>query len=194
MPIPDFQTLMLPVLRSAKDGEVRISDVVDRLADQFALSPDDRSKLLPSGRQTTFANRVHWARTHLVKAGLLTATRRAYFTITDRGRAILQSPPSRIDIAFLNQFPEFVEFRRVDADPRDDDKSPSVVGAEQDLTPDEVMRAASNQMEAALASDLLDRVRSSPPALASRVAMRSWIRRAPCSSRSGVICHLPGVF
>ena len=59
MAIPDFQTLMLPVLRAAADGEVRITDIVDRLADEFALSPDDRSHLLPSGRQTTFANRVH---------------------------------------------------------------------------------------------------------------------------------------
>ncbi len=175
MSIPDFQTLMLPVLRLAKDGEVRISDVVDRLADEFALSPEDRSKLLPSGRQTTFANRVHWARTHLVKAGLLTATRRAYFTITDRGKAVLTSPPGRIDISFLNQFPEFVEFRRVGADQKDDERNPSMVGGEQSLTPDEVMRAASHQLEAALAGDLLDRVRSAPPAFFEKLVIRLLI-------------------
>ena len=175
MAIPDFQTLMLPVLRLAKDGEVRISDVVEKLAAEFGLSIDERSQLLPSGRQTTFANRVHWARTHLVKAGLLTATRRAYFAITERGRAVLRSPPSRIDIAFLNQFPEFVEFRRVDTDQRDDDKSPSTTVVEQNLTPDEIMRAASHQMDTALASDLLDRVRSAPPAFFEKLVIRLLI-------------------
>ncbi|MBR9973934.1 winged helix-turn-helix domain-containing protein, partial [Magnetospirillum sulfuroxidans] len=61
MAIPDFQTLMLPVLKVAAEGEQRISDVVTRLADDFGLSSEERSHLLPSGRQTTFANRVHWA-------------------------------------------------------------------------------------------------------------------------------------
>jgi restriction system protein len=71
MAIPDFQSLMLPVLRIAAEGEVRISDVVARLASEFSLSPDELSKLLPSGRQTTFANRVHWAKSYLGKAGLV---------------------------------------------------------------------------------------------------------------------------
>lgn len=101
MPIPDFQTLMLPVLRASAQGEVRIGDVVERLADEFALTPDERAHLLPSGRQTTFANRVHWSKSYLGKAGLISLSGRARFTITARGHEVLASPPKRIDIKFL---------------------------------------------------------------------------------------------
>jgi restriction system protein len=71
MAIPDFQTLMLPVLRTAETGEVKISDVVELLANDFQLTEEERSELLPSGKQTTFANRVHWAKSYLGKAGLV---------------------------------------------------------------------------------------------------------------------------
>src|SRR5215211_4887978 len=111
MAIPDFQTLMLPVLREASTGEVRISEVVERLANEFNLSPEQRSHLLPSGRQTTFANRVHWAKSYLGKAGLIELTRRAYFRITDRGRDVLANPPEKIDIKYLSQFEGFQAFR-----------------------------------------------------------------------------------
>jgi restriction system protein len=91
--IPDFQTLMLPVLRVAAEGEIRINDAVGRLIEEFKLSPEEQSQLLPSGRQTTFANRVHWAKSYLGKAGLVELTRRAHFRITDRGLQVLASPP-----------------------------------------------------------------------------------------------------
>ena len=84
MAIPDFQTLMLPVLRTAEAGEVKISDVVELLANEFQLTEEERSELLPSGKQTTFANRVHWAKSYLGKAGLVELTKRAHFCISDR--------------------------------------------------------------------------------------------------------------
>ena len=107
MNIPDFQTLMLPVLRSAAKDEVKISEVVEQLATDFKLSSEERAQLLPSGRQTTFANRVHWAKSYLGKAGLVELTKRAHFRITDRGREVLTAPPERIDIKFLDRFPGF---------------------------------------------------------------------------------------
>jgi restriction system protein len=79
MSIPDFQTLMLPVLRIAAEREMRISDVVERLAAEFPMSAEERSQLLPSGKQTTFANRVNWAKSYLGKAGLVELTKRAHF-------------------------------------------------------------------------------------------------------------------
>ena len=103
MSIPDFQTLMLPVLRIAAEGEVRISDVVEKLAGDFALSDDERSHLLPSGRQTTFSNRVHWAKSYLGKAGLVELTKRAHFRITEDGRTVLAAPPERIDAIVARQ-------------------------------------------------------------------------------------------
>jgi len=112
MAIPDYETLMLPVLRLAGDGqEHRISEVVDQLARDFQLTEEERQQLLPSGKQTTFANRVHWAKSYLGQAGLLEATKRAHFRITDRGRKVLAEGPSRIDNKYLSQFAEFIKFR-----------------------------------------------------------------------------------
>ena len=91
MPIPDYQSLMLPVLLASSNGEARIGAVVEELADQLGLSPEERSELLPSGKQTVFSNRVHWAKTYLAQAGLIENTRRGHFAITLRGRQTLAS-------------------------------------------------------------------------------------------------------
>src|SRR6266851_5901474 len=112
MAIPDYQTLMLPVLKVAGDGqEHRIGDVVNQLARDFGLTEQERQQILPSGRQATFANRVGWAKTYLVQAGLLEATKRAHFKITDRGEKCLAEGPRRIDVEYLSQFAEFVHFK-----------------------------------------------------------------------------------
>ncbi len=175
MTIPDFQTVMLPVLRAAAVGEVRITDIVERLADEFGLSPEERAHLLPSGRQTTFANRVHWAKSYLGKAGLVELTRRAHFRITDRGREVLAAPPERIDIKFLNRFPDFQRFREAEAEAASEAgtaQAPSASQGDTVLTPDEVMRGAHRQLEAALADDLLQRIRAGSPAFFESVVVR----------------------
>jgi restriction system protein len=111
MTIPDYQSLMSPVLVASSKGEVRISAVVEELANQLGLSPEERSELLPSGKQTVFSNRVHWAKTYLAQAGLIENTRRGHFEITLRGQQVLASQPSRIDNAFLSRFEEFQQFK-----------------------------------------------------------------------------------
>lgn len=173
MAIPDFQTLMLPVLRRATDGEVKISDVVDLLADELALSPEERSQLLPSGRQTTFANRVNWAKSYLGKAGLIELTRRAHFRITERGREVLAENPPKVDIRLLDRFPEFKAFREAQrastTEAEDATSAPETISS---LTPDEVMRSAARQLDDALAEDLLARIRASSPAFFERLVVR----------------------
>jgi restriction system protein len=164
MTIPDFQSLMLPVLVAASNGEVRIGDVVNLLAEEFALTVEERAQLLPSGGQTLFANRVHWAKTYLSKAGLVEITRRGYFRITDRGKTILQSNPSRIDNSFLAQFQEFNKFVKGTQSEGDGLQAVAPTPIDpQARTPDETMREAHREIEASLAQDLLDRVRSAPP-------------------------------
>jgi len=101
MSIPDFQTLMLPVLKLSAEKEWRISDAVERLAGDYSLSQEERTALPPSGRQTTFANRVAWAKSYLVKAGLVKPTKRAHFCILEQGRGVLAAPPDRITIQYL---------------------------------------------------------------------------------------------
>ena len=112
MAIPDFQTIMLPVLRLAADGaEHTLAACRDTLADEFGLSAEERAQLLPSGRQATFSNRVAWSSSYLRAASLLESTGRGRFRITERGRSVITQKPTRIDIAYLMQFPEFKTFR-----------------------------------------------------------------------------------
>jgi restriction system protein len=163
MAIPDYQSLMLPVLSAASKGEARIGDVVDRLANDLALTDEERAQLLPSGRQALFANRVHWAKTYLNKAGLVEITRRGHFKITDRGRSALQSKLTRIDNRFLNQFEEFQAFVKGSQQDGEEALSPAFASIDsRTKTPDEIMREAHRQIDAALAQDLLDRVRKAP--------------------------------
>src|SRR5919106_882926 len=113
MAVPDFQTLMLPLLELAGDGQQHTSaEAVESLAQRFQLSSDDRGQLLQNG-QPRFNNRVGWTTTYLKKAGLLQAVGPGRFQLTDRGRDVLASPPSAIDVAFLeSRFPEMSEFRK----------------------------------------------------------------------------------
>ncbi|SAL05145.1 Mrr restriction system protein [Caballeronia arationis] len=177
MAIPDFQTLMLPVLRTAEAGEVKISDVVELLANEFQLTEEERSELLPSGKQTTFANRVHWAKSYLGKAALVDLTKRAHFCISNRGRKVLVNAPERIDIHFLEQFPEFVLFR--DASRRNDRPGDGPAAVEvvetTGMTPDEVIRKAHGQLEDELGQDLLSRVIAAPAEFFERLVVQLLI-------------------
>jgi restriction system protein len=164
---------MLPVLRIADADEVRISDVVEKLADEFALSSEDRSHLLPSGKQTTFANRVHWAKSYLGKAGLVELTKRAHFRITEQGRQVLAASPERIDIKYLNRFPSFLQFRETEGGSENSDTTPSpTADMLTNLTPDEVMRNAHRQLEVALADELIQHIQSNTPAFFESLVVR----------------------
>jgi restriction system protein len=152
---------MLPVLKEAAGGEVKIGDVVVVLAGRLKLTAEESAALLPSGRQTIFANRVHWAKTYLAKACLVEPTKRGYFRITARGEEVLKRNPAKIDISFLGQFPEFVLFRE-----RAEPSQEIPVGGNpqpiSEKTPDEIMRSAHAQIDLALAQEMLDRVRAAP--------------------------------
>src|SRR5947199_9068570 len=111
MPVPDFQSLMLPLLKITGDGnEHTTSEVVEILAQQFGLNEDDRDEMLPSGKQRKFDNRVNWTKTYLQKALLLSSTGRSLFRIIERGIKVLRDNPSFINVKLLNQFPEFFAF------------------------------------------------------------------------------------
>lgn len=157
MSVPDYQSLMLPLLKLASDGNEHIfREAVDALADQFKLSESERREMIPSGTQLLIANRVGWARTYMKKAGLLESKRRGYFHITDRGLSVLSKEPSKINNAFLRQFPEFVEWQK----PKE--KPPSTRTDDLDIpeTPEEQIGISFEQLKHNLANDLLETVRS----------------------------------
>jgi restriction system protein len=171
MAVPDYQSLMLPLLVMSAAGEIRIGDAVDRLAEQLHLTADERTQLLPSGKQTVFGNRVHWAKTYLSKAGLLASTRRGHFRITERGEQVVAAHPARIDNEYLNQFAEFRQFKERSAEATAQEGVHPVAPApvSHTETPDEIMRVAHRQVETSLGQDLLDRVRAAPPAFFERL-------------------------
>ncbi len=185
MPIPDYQSLMLPVLKASLHGEVRIGAVVETVADELKLTEDERAQLLPSGKQTVFSNRVHWAKSYLSKAQLVELTRRGHFIITPLGQSVLQQNPVGIDNRFLEQFEGFRQFRERSSE----DTTGAVVVLASDVedlkqTPDEIMRAAHQQIDSALGQDLLDRVRNSPPEFFERLIVNLLLSMGYGGSRT----------
>jgi restriction system protein len=185
MAIPDFQTLMLPVLQAAVGMEVNIGELVEKLADEFKLTEEERRQLLPSGRQTTFANRTHWAKTYLGKAGLIELTRRGYFKITSRGKEVLAKKPKRIDMKFLSQYDEFKVFRSRDRgeEPSVDTVTAVVESATQ--TPDELIRGIHREIEQALKKELLDRILNAASSFFEKVVVELLLTMGYGGGREG---------
>ena len=157
MTVPDYQAIMLPLLQLAADHKEHvISEVIQLLADQFHLTPEDRKQLLPSGTQRAFENRVRWSRTYLAKSGLLESAGRGRFRITKRGLAVLASPPIAINIGFLKQFPEFVEFQSAS-------KKPASQPRAELQTPEELLEGSYQNLRLTLAQDLLERIKQCSP-------------------------------
>jgi len=174
MAIPDFQSIMLPLLELSGDGKVHyIHDTVDQLAAQFKLTGEERAKLLPSGQQPVFYNRVGWARTYLKKAGLLADPKRGYFQITERGREVLADDPSRIDMKFLRQFPEYLEFREaVRETTREDIEEEDI----EDLTPEEALENAYQRIRNDLSEELLSYVLNSTPGFFEKLVVELLVK------------------
>ena len=158
MPIPDFQTIMLPLLQHCNDGkEHTMSRTEDALAAHFNLTEIELEEMLSSGRQSRFSNRIAWAKQYLTKADLLRSPRRGVFEITELGKKVLSQKPSRIDINFLDQFPGFKEFRKSTAKPGESDAS---TDAQQVQSPREQLDEAYNSIRKSLQTDLLERLQS----------------------------------
>lgn len=166
MAIPDYQTLMLPVLRLAGEGEQRVADVVDLIADKLGLTSEERQKLLPSGQQRVLHNRIHWAKFYLTKAGFLSSPGRGRFAITEDGRSLLAKNLDRIDLPLLMRQPGFREFYRNEGNEASNAvESTSAIGspASSATTPEEQIEAAYQTLEVTLRADLLDRIAKNSP-------------------------------
>jgi restriction system protein len=183
MAIPDYQTLMLPVLRRLADqSEHHVSDLRDRLAKEFNLTEAERAQLLPSGGARLFDNRVGWATTYLKKAGLLDNPRRGVLRITTRGLQVLAENPRRVDIRYLDRFPEFQEFRQTKRETR-----PLKTTVETDVseidTPDELLEAAHQKLRDELAAELLDTIKRASPVFFERLVIDLLLKMGYGGSR-----------
>jgi restriction system protein len=168
MAIPDYQALMLPLLKRAANGETRVLDAEKQLGDEFGLTPEERSQLLPSGKQRVLHNRTHWAKFYLTKAGLVSVPKRGTFVATDEGKALIAKNPSQINVELLREYPSFEEFYTGEHAGGDQtvptaSVTPSIPAAVPQSTPEEEIEKASITIQAALRTDLLQRISQNSP-------------------------------
>lgn len=170
--IPDFQSIMLPLLLLIQDGkEHNFQEIIEQLAVHFNLTDTEKKELLKSGVQPVFDNRAGWAKTYLKKAGLLSSPRRGVITITPQGIDVLSKNPERIDNQFLKKFDSFVDFikpQKNDHFKDEEEKSPSI---DENATPEELLDKAYQSLQQALAFDLLNKVIEMPPSFFERLVV-----------------------
>jgi len=172
MGIPDYQTIMLPLLQLAGDGhDHRFRDAIEALASHFSLNDAERSELLPSGTAAVFDNRVGWARTYLKQAGLLEAPKRGIFRITAPGRALLAEQPSEINVEVLLRYQPFQAFRSRRRDKGEDGTAPAELPIADSETPEDTLAIAYQKLRRNLESDLLEQVKSASPAFFERLVI-----------------------
>jgi restriction system protein len=175
MAIPDYQSLMLPVLRLAAKGEQRVADVADRVADEFGLTVQERETLLPSGRQRVLNNRIHWAKYYMSKAGLISSPTRGWFVATEEGRKLLATNPDKINVPLLMKQPSFQEFYKKEREPAAGnvdvvlDTNATKSGSK---TPEEQIETAYQALRSALRADLLERIAQNTPSFFERVIVQ----------------------
>jgi restriction system protein len=163
--LPTYQQLMRAVLASAEQEPRKISDVVEEISDELKLTVEQREKLLPSGKQTVIANRVHWARSYLKQAGLVRNTQRGWFEITEAGRIALKDRDASIDTRYLEQFDEFQQFRqRSGKADEPTDQQEEEIAQDADETPDEQIEIALKRWNKTLSVSLLKATREASPA------------------------------
>ncbi|MGO8951643.1 MAG: restriction endonuclease [Ktedonobacterales bacterium] len=195
MAIPDYQTIMLPLLQYASDGEEHASrDPVNSLAVNFGLSEAEQRELVPSGKPM-FADRVAWALSYLRQAGVLQSMRRGFFRITERGMSVLAAHPERVDNRLLGQFPEFREFlarnrRPTLTSPAETERTGNGTATvlveeavQQRQTPSELLEDAFQTIRQDLAQDLLERIKSCSPAFFERLVVELLVKMGYGGSR-----------
>ena len=181
MAIPDYQTLMLPLLRYAGEKkELSNREAIEYLCNKYNLNDREIRELLPSGRQPTIDNRVGWARTYMKKAGLLESTRRGFFSITKRGEKVLKQNPSKIGVRFLSQYPEFREFRSVRRDITKKREESELVSSE---TPEETLESAYQKLRVDLASEIIQIVSKCSPSFFEKLVVEVLVKMGYGGSR-----------
>ncbi len=185
MAIPDYQTIMLPLLKLvASRGTMSSNEMSSEISDQFGLSSTERAELLPSGKQEIIANRVGWAKTYMVKAGLLSSPQRGKVTITDRGKQVLSSNPQSINIRFLSQFPEFKKFRETKHDKISESDQVITESSVADQTPEELFESSYQELKEELADELLTRIKACSPDFFERLVVDVIVAMGYGGSRS----------
>jgi restriction system protein len=182
MSIPDFQTLMRPLLRHLSDGSDHSNqEIVSVLADEFRLSEEERMQLLPSGKQSVFTNRIAWAKSHLKQAGMVESPRWGVYRISARGLALLRETDGPINMKVLSQLPEYQKFRFGKVAEAEVVKEPS---SADEMTPEEHIEYGYKQIRQKLSIEILERIRKCPPDFFERLVVDLIVAMGYGGSRS----------
>ncbi len=183
MAIPDFQSLMLPLLRFCGDEQEHANrEAVNALVKEFGLTEKEQKELLPSGQQYIMDNRVAWARAHMKMAGLMENTRRGVFRITKRGLDVLSQNPKTVDLRFLRKFPEYEKAR---SGSKENQSAPNSVESEEGVsrTPSEQIEEAYLTLRQELASEILTQLKSASPGFFEKVVVEVLVKMGYGGSR-----------
>jgi len=187
--IPDFQTLMRPLLDELSDGSVRRTrDLVGAMSDRFDLPEEERAAMLPSGKQRRMDNRVNWSISHLFQAGLVDRPARGQVTITAAGRDVLAAHTDRVDMSVLRGFDSYREFRSRST--ARDAAGASLLGAEPEAdasSPQDLLAQAVTENRAAVGGELLKRALALSPTEFERLVVRLLEQMG--YGRSGMVEH-----
>ena len=174
--IPDYQTIMLPLLKLVADGkEYKLNDLVDALSIQFKITDKERSEVLPSGQTFVFGSRVSWARTYLKKAGLLDSVKRGTIIITERGKKVLIKKPNEINNKLLREFPEFIEFQS----PKKDETENTVailIDEPKTETPEELLESGYIKIRKSLEHEILSKLKSTHPSFFEKIVVELLVK------------------
>lgn len=176
MAIPDYQTIMLPLLKLMSDQKKHhVREMIDYLAGEFRLSDEERRRLLPSGNDIIFDNRVRWARLYIGKADLLESPERGYWKITERGLVVLSKNPSRINVKFLEQFPEFLEWRKTTSRETGKETTGKAEMVEEQ-TPQETLEYGYQQLRDNLIQQLLIQAKNASPKFFEKLVVELLVK------------------
>ena len=174
--IPDFQTLMLPLLTVISDGkEYSMRQIEDILAEQFGVTKEERSILLPSGTDFIFKNRVGWAKTYMKKAGLIDSFKRGHITISEKGIEVIKSRPATINVKYLKQYPEFLAFQ-IPQKKETTDIEEEINGEEKQQNPAELIEIGYLKIRQSLEQDILSKLKTIDPYFFERIVVELLVK------------------
>jgi len=182
--IPDFQTIMLPILEMLADKqEHRLKDLLLQICDKYNLTEAEREELVPSGVQTKIYNRVSWVTTYFKKAELIVSPKRSIFIITEKGLEVLKSKPQRIDLNFLKKIPEYNKWKKSHNSDTKETEDYLQEEIETDKTPEELLGYSYSQLKGELVIELIEKIKECSPSFFERLVVDLLIKMGYGGSR-----------
>lgn len=191
MPIPDYQSLMLPLLKFAADGNEHTSrEAIELLAKEFNLTDTEKSELLPSGQQSVFNNRMGWAKSYLKQAGLIDSPKKAIFSITDLGLEVLKRNPEKIDRKYLLEFESFRNFisaKNPTQEETESERRALDIDLCNETNPEETIEYLVTDLQQQLSAELLEKIKTNSPSFFENLVASLLLKMGYGSSKQDIL-------